>query len=151
LLPDPKTFPSGIKALADYVHRKGLKLGLYSDAGKFTCQVGPGSLYHENDDVALFASRDSGEVFSFWFRCQECSKCGRRFVNSSYLGNIYATLVILKCVCSDGAGSACWARTKEHRSHALVPYGGDAAPPMLYTLRWRRCTLGSQDAFQGPR
>lgn len=27
------TFPSGIKALADYVHSKGLKLGLYSDAG----------------------------------------------------------------------------------------------------------------------
>lgn len=33
LLPDPKTFPSGIKALADYVHGKGLKLGIYSDAG----------------------------------------------------------------------------------------------------------------------
>jgi alpha-galactosidase len=56
LLPDPKTFPSGIKALADYVHGKGLKLGIYSDAGKFTCQVRPGSLYHENDDAALFAS-----------------------------------------------------------------------------------------------
>jgi alpha-galactosidase len=27
------TFPSGIKALADYVHAKGLKLGIYSDAG----------------------------------------------------------------------------------------------------------------------
>ncbi|RCV14516.1 hypothetical protein SETIT_2G432600v2 [Setaria italica] len=56
LLPDPKTFPSGIKALADYVHGKGLKLGIYSDAGKFTCQVRPGSLYHENDDAMLFAS-----------------------------------------------------------------------------------------------
>lgn len=33
LVPDPKTFPSGIKALADYVHAKGLKLGIYSDAG----------------------------------------------------------------------------------------------------------------------
>lgn len=33
LVPDPKTFPSGIKALADYVHGKGLKLGIYSDAG----------------------------------------------------------------------------------------------------------------------
>lgn len=30
---DPKTFPSGIKALSDYVHAKGLKLGIYSDAG----------------------------------------------------------------------------------------------------------------------
>ncbi|ONK77145.1 uncharacterized protein A4U43_C02F3560 [Asparagus officinalis] len=56
LKPDPKTFPSGIKAVADYIHSKGLKLGIYSDAGIFTCQVRPGSLYHENDDAELFAS-----------------------------------------------------------------------------------------------
>ncbi|KAJ8442677.1 hypothetical protein Cgig2_003721 [Carnegiea gigantea] len=56
LVPDPKTFPSGIKALADYVHSKGLKLGIYSDAGVFTCQVRPGSLFHEKDDAQVFAS-----------------------------------------------------------------------------------------------
>ncbi|PIA58017.1 hypothetical protein AQUCO_00500148v1 [Aquilegia coerulea] len=56
LVPDPKTFPSGIKALADYIHEKGLKLGIYSDAGVFTCQVRPGSLYYENGDAELFAS-----------------------------------------------------------------------------------------------
>ncbi|KAL2227343.1 UNVERIFIED_CONTAM: Alpha-galactosidase 3 [Sesamum indicum] len=56
LVPDPQTFPSGIKALADYVHSKGLKLGIYSDAGAFTCQVRPGSLFHESDDAELFAS-----------------------------------------------------------------------------------------------
>ncbi|CAB4304282.1 unnamed protein product [Prunus armeniaca] len=33
MVPDPKTFPSGIKALAEYIHEKGLKLGIYSDAG----------------------------------------------------------------------------------------------------------------------
>lgn len=56
LEPDAETFPSGIKALADYVHGKGLKLGIYSDAGAFTCQVRPGSLFHESDDAKLFAS-----------------------------------------------------------------------------------------------
>nr|AMN14860.1 putative alpha-galactosidase 2 [Nepenthes mirabilis] len=56
LVPDPKTFPSGIKALADYVHDKGLKLGIYSDAGVFTCEVRPGSLFYENIDAELFAS-----------------------------------------------------------------------------------------------
>ncbi|KAK6131844.1 hypothetical protein DH2020_034418 [Rehmannia glutinosa] len=56
LVPDSKTFPSGIKSLADYVHSKGLKLGIYSDAGAFTCQVRPGSLFHESDDAKLFAS-----------------------------------------------------------------------------------------------
>ena len=34
---NPKTFPSGMKALADYVHKKGLKFGLYGDRGKRTC------------------------------------------------------------------------------------------------------------------
>nr|KJB72965.1 hypothetical protein B456_011G207400 [Gossypium raimondii] len=55
LVPDPKTFPSGIKALSDYVHGKGLKLGIYGDAGAFTCQVRPGSLFHETGDAQLFA------------------------------------------------------------------------------------------------
>ena len=34
---NPKTFPSGMKAIADYVHSKGLKFGLYGDRGKRTC------------------------------------------------------------------------------------------------------------------
>ncbi|CAI0431360.1 unnamed protein product [Linum tenue] len=58
MVPDPKTFNSGIKALADYVHSKGLKLGIYSDAGKFTCQVRPGSIFHEKEDAMSFASWD---------------------------------------------------------------------------------------------
>lgn len=37
IIPDPIKFPSGIKALADYVHSKGLKLGIYSDAAPLTC------------------------------------------------------------------------------------------------------------------
>ncbi|KAL2578282.1 hypothetical protein AAZX31_16G196500 [Glycine max] len=50
-------FPSGIKALADYVHGKGLKLGIYSAAGYFTCaNVMPGSLGHEEQDAKTFAS-----------------------------------------------------------------------------------------------
>jgi len=36
LVPKASTFPSGMKALADYVHKKGLKLGIYSDAGYIT-------------------------------------------------------------------------------------------------------------------
>lgn len=56
LVPDHKDFPSGIKALADYVHENGLKLGLYADAGAFTCQVRPGSLFNEFRDANLFAS-----------------------------------------------------------------------------------------------
>jgi len=54
----PTTFPSGIKAIANYVHSKGLKLGIYSDAGFFTCAHQPGSLGHEYQDAQTFASWD---------------------------------------------------------------------------------------------
>ncbi|KAH0692298.1 hypothetical protein KY285_019395 [Solanum tuberosum] len=51
------TFPSGMKALADYVHSKGLKLGIYSDAGYYTCSKKmPGSLGHEEQDATTFAA-----------------------------------------------------------------------------------------------
>ncbi|MBP2334038.1 alpha-galactosidase [Saccharothrix coeruleofusca] len=58
LVPDPVRFPNGIKALADYVHAKGLKFGIYTSAGTMTCStIGfPGSLGHEQQDADLFAS-----------------------------------------------------------------------------------------------
>lgn len=52
---DPKHFPHGIKALADYVHSCGLKLGIYSDAGSETCAGRPGSLGHEYQDALQYA------------------------------------------------------------------------------------------------
>ena len=53
---DPKRFPSGIKALADYVHSKGLKFGIYSDAGMKTCAGRPGSRGYEFQDAAQYAA-----------------------------------------------------------------------------------------------
>jgi alpha-galactosidase len=55
LQPDPQRFPSGIKALADYVHARGLKLGIYSDAGAKTCGGRAGSQGHEFQDAGQFA------------------------------------------------------------------------------------------------
>jgi len=48
-------FPSGIKALADYIHSKGLKLGIYSDAGDKTCGGKPGSNGYEYQDALQYA------------------------------------------------------------------------------------------------
>ncbi|MEU5257834.1 NPCBM/NEW2 domain-containing protein [Amycolatopsis sp. NPDC021455] len=49
-------FPSGIKALADYVHSKGLKFGIYTSAGTLTCaKTQPGALDHEDVDAQTFA------------------------------------------------------------------------------------------------
>ncbi|KAK1404242.1 Alpha-galactosidase [Heracleum sosnowskyi] len=57
MVPHKTKFPSGIKALADYVHSKGLKLGIYSDAGTQTCsRTMPGSLGFEEQDAKTFAS-----------------------------------------------------------------------------------------------
>lgn len=54
--PDPVRFPSGIKALADYIHSKGLKFGIYSDAGWQTCGGRPGSRGREYQDAQRYAS-----------------------------------------------------------------------------------------------
>ena len=56
LVPDPAKFPNGIKAVADYVHSLGMKLGIYEDAGTATCAGYPGSLGHETQDAQTFAS-----------------------------------------------------------------------------------------------
>lgn len=59
---NPKRFPSGIKTLADYIHSRGLKFGLYSSAGTSTCEPleenrgFPGGLGHEKEDAASFAA-----------------------------------------------------------------------------------------------
>eukprot|EP01099_Mayorella_cantabrigiensis_P002237 TRINITY_DN1991_c0_g1_i1.p1 TRINITY_DN1991_c0_g1~~TRINITY_DN1991_c0_g1_i1.p1 ORF type:complete len:400 (-),score=90.59 TRINITY_DN1991_c0_g1_i1:19-1107(-) len=56
IVADPQRFPSGMKALADYVHNLGLKFGLYSDAGNMTCQQRPGSLGYETKDANQYAA-----------------------------------------------------------------------------------------------
>ena len=55
LVPDKKKFPNGMKAVADYVHSKGLKFGMYSCAGIRTCADYPGSYDHEFIDAETFA------------------------------------------------------------------------------------------------
>jgi len=55
ILADPERFPSGIKSLVDYIHSKGLKFGIYSDAGTLTCQGRPGSRGYEFQDARTYA------------------------------------------------------------------------------------------------
>lgn len=55
ILPDKDKFPSGMKALADYIHCKELKFGIYSDAGYLTCGGFPGSRGYEYQDARQYA------------------------------------------------------------------------------------------------
>ena len=56
LIPDPVKFPSGMKALIDYVHSKGLKFGLYNCAGTQTCAGYPGTRGYEYQDARFYAN-----------------------------------------------------------------------------------------------
>jgi alpha-galactosidase len=56
IIADPVKFPSGIASLASYVHSKGLKFGIYTDAGFTTCGGRPGMYGHESQDANTFAS-----------------------------------------------------------------------------------------------
>lgn len=57
LQPSPKLFPSGMPALVDYVHSKGMYIGLYTCVGTETCKKGrPGSYGHYQQDADNFAA-----------------------------------------------------------------------------------------------
>ncbi len=69
--PHPQRFPGGMKAVSDYIHSKGLKAGIYSDAGAVTCGsiwdkdkngIGAGLYGHEEQDARLYF-RDWGYDF----------------------------------------------------------------------------------------
>jgi alpha-galactosidase len=77
IVADPERFPSGIKALADYVHSKGLKFGLYTCAGRKTCQERPGSRGHEFQDALTYARWGVDFVKADW-----CNSEGQHAVES---------------------------------------------------------------------
>lgn len=54
MIPDPAKFPNGILSLSNYFHDRGLQIGIYSSAGRFTCSGNlPGSLSYEATDVEM--------------------------------------------------------------------------------------------------
>lgn len=56
LVADKKRFPNGIKALADYIHNHGLKMGIYTDFGTLTCGGYPASIFHMQKDTQIFSN-----------------------------------------------------------------------------------------------
>lgn len=55
LQPDPQRFPSGMAALADYVHARGLGFGMYTEHWTTDCCGGPGMAGHYQQDANTFA------------------------------------------------------------------------------------------------
>ncbi|HZL12902.1 MAG TPA: glycoside hydrolase family 27 protein [Verrucomicrobiae bacterium] len=74
--PNPQKFPSGMKALADYIHSKGLKFGIYSDAGAKTCGGYPASLGHEYQDALTYAKWGVDYLKYDWCGCEDLNAKG---------------------------------------------------------------------------
>jgi alpha-galactosidase len=66
LQPDPQKFPNGMKAVIDYVHSKGLKFGMYSDAGASGCSGRIGAYPHYVQDAAQWAAWGADFVKLDW-------------------------------------------------------------------------------------
>ena len=66
IVADAARFPHGIQALADYIHNKGLKFGIYTDAGTKTCQGRPGTYGHEEQDARTYAAWHVDYVKEDW-------------------------------------------------------------------------------------
>jgi alpha-galactosidase len=80
--PDPQRFPSGLKALGDYLHERGLKFGIYSDAGERTCAGRPGSQGHEFQDARQYAAWGVDYVKYDW--CNTGSGAAQRNPREAY-------------------------------------------------------------------
>lgn len=79
IVADPEKFPSGMKALADYVHSKGLKFGMYSCDGPLTCAGYPGSYNYEFIDAKNFAAW--GVDYLKYDNCYKPNVPGRNLYN----------------------------------------------------------------------
>ncbi|MBS1660303.1 MAG: alpha-galactosidase, partial [Bacteroidetes bacterium] len=125
ILPDPKKFPSGIKALADYVHSKGLKLGIYSDAAPKTCGGYTGSLGFEKQDAASFAAWGVDYLKYDYCNAPEDSATAKTRYNTMYKALAASGRKILLGICEWGgrqpwrwaakAGGTVWRTTGDVR------------------------------------
>ena len=73
IIVDPERFPNGMKALSDYIHSKGLKIGIYSCAGSETCQGRPGSRGYQFQDARQYAKWEIDYLKYDW-----CSNEGQK-------------------------------------------------------------------------
>ncbi|CAK1547750.1 unnamed protein product [Leptosia nina] len=79
LVPDKKRFPKGMKYIADYIHSRGLKFGMYTNVAEITCMHYPGSKGHFSTDAKMFA--DWGVDY---IKVDGCF-VGEAFLNKAYI------------------------------------------------------------------
>ena len=69
-------YPSGLRGLGDYIHQRGLKYALYTDAGTRTCSKAmPGTKGHEFEDMAAFARWRADYIKIDWCNTEGTGPC----------------------------------------------------------------------------
>ena len=138
---DREKFPSGIKALADYLHARGLKLGIYSDAGTNTCACYAGSNGHEYQDAFTYASWGVDYLKYDWCYAQNLNPIGAYTTMRSALKR--AGRPILFSICEWGSNKPWeWAQDIGHSWRTTGDIGVHFLPvPVTYDEngrpRWR--------------
>lgn len=94
---DSERFPSGMKALADYVHSKGLKIGIYSDAGDKTCALKPGSNGFEYQDALQYARWDIDYLKYDWCHTENLNAEGAYRTMRDALASAKRPVVLSMC------------------------------------------------------
>ncbi len=101
LIADPIKFPNGMKALADYIHSKGLKFGLYNCAGSKTCAGYPGSRGYEYQDAKSYASWDVDYLKYDWCNTDKLNAEGAYVTMRDALYNAGRPIVFSICEWGD--------------------------------------------------
>ena len=97
IVADPKRFPSGMKALADYVHGKGLKFGLYTDLGTKTCEGRPGSLGFHDLDARTYAEWEIDYIKVDWCNADDLDARAHYTMFRDALGKTGRKIVLSIC------------------------------------------------------
>ena len=138
---DLEKVPSGMKALADYLHSRGLKLGIYSDAGTNTCACYAGSLGHEYQDAYMYAQWEVDYLKYDWCYTNNINPRGAYALMRNALRK--AGRPILFSICEWGSNKPWeWAADVGHSWRTTGDIGAVFAPvPVTYDEngrpRWR--------------
>jgi len=110
IVTDPERFPSGIKALADYVHSKGLKFGIYSCAGDKTCAGRPAGRGHEYQDALSYAKWGVDYLKYDWCNTDKLNAEGAYMTMSNAIREAGRPIVFSLC---EWGGNKPWKWAKE--------------------------------------
>ena len=132
---DAKKFPSGMKALADYVHSKGLKMGIYSDAGTETCGGYPGSLGHEYQDAIQYSRWGIDYLKYDWCNTPNINPKGAYTLISDALRAAGRPILLSMCEWGNSHPGSRRGSLMAHHARHLVRLRLSACIPRLHPVR----------------